>query len=148
MSTRNNNSAMQQQIGGDHYKKLAIQPMEYAFKNHLDPLQFSVVKYVTRFRDKAGKQDLEKAKHCIDMLIEFEYGQQKPINKFNPMSTKPNEKENVFLFTKDGECKLGFYYGKIWYVMAVRIDIDHVVTSMVEIYDSEQFEGWIYANAK
>lgn len=69
-----NKSAMQQQVGGDHYKKLAIQPMEYAFKNRLDPLQFSIVKYVTRFRDKAGKQDLEKAKHCIDMLIEMEYG--------------------------------------------------------------------------
>ena len=72
-----NQSAMRQQIGGSHYKNLAIQPMEYAYKNHLDPLQFSVVKYVTRFRDKAGKQDLEKAKHCIDMLIEMEYGNER-----------------------------------------------------------------------
>ena len=69
-----NDSAMQKQVGGDHYKKLPIQPMEYAYKNHLDPLQFSVVKYVTRFRDKDGLKDLEKAKHCIDMLIEMEYG--------------------------------------------------------------------------
>jgi hypothetical protein len=73
---RNEAPAMEKQVGGDHYKKLAIQPMEYAYKNHLDPLQFSVLKYITRFRDKDGLKDLEKAKHCIDMLIEMEYGEQ------------------------------------------------------------------------
>ena len=60
------------QISGDHYTKLAIQPMQYSMKNKLDALQHTVIKYVTRFRDKAGIEDLEKAKHCIDMLIEFE----------------------------------------------------------------------------
>ena len=70
----NQENAMERQVGGNHYKKYPIQPMEYAFKNRLDPLQFSIVKYVTRFRDKKGKEDLEKAKHCIDMLIELEYG--------------------------------------------------------------------------
>lgn len=65
-------SAMDTQVGGDHYKKLKIQPMEYSMANGLDACQHSVVRYVTRFRDKGGIQDLEKAKHCIDMLIEFE----------------------------------------------------------------------------
>ena len=60
------------QVGGDHYTKLAIQPMRYSMENGLDALQHTVVKYVTRFRDKNGIEDLEKAKHCIDMLIEFE----------------------------------------------------------------------------
>ena len=60
------------QVGGDHYTKLAIQPMRYSMENGLDALQYTVIKYVTRFRDKAGIEDLEKAKHCIDMLIEFE----------------------------------------------------------------------------
>ena len=60
------------QIGGDHYTKLAIQPMQYSMANKLDPLQHTVIKYVTRFRDKNGIEDIEKAKHCIDMLIEFE----------------------------------------------------------------------------
>jgi len=63
------------QVGGNYYKKLKIQPMEYAYHNKLDMCQASVVKYVTRFRDKNGKQDLEKAKHIIDMLIAFEYGE-------------------------------------------------------------------------
>lgn len=67
-------SPLETQIGGDHYTKLAIQPMQYSMENGLDPLQHTVIKYVTRFRDKNGIEDLEKAKHCIDMLIEFERG--------------------------------------------------------------------------
>ena len=65
-------SPLSTQIGGDHYTKLAIQPMRYSMENKLDPLQHTIIKYVTRFRDKNGIEDLEKAKHCIDMLIEFE----------------------------------------------------------------------------
>lgn len=60
------------QVGGDHYTKLAIQPMDYSMQNNLDPMQHTIIKYVTRFRDKNGIQDLEKARHVIDMLIEYE----------------------------------------------------------------------------
>lgn len=62
----------ERQVDGDHYQKLAIQPMQYSLLNGLDACQHTVIKYVTRFRDKGGIKDLEKAKHCIDMLIEFE----------------------------------------------------------------------------
>lgn len=65
-------SALDVQVGGDHYKKLKIQPMEYAMANGLDACQATAIKYITRFRDKGGVKDLEKAKHCIDMLIHFE----------------------------------------------------------------------------
>jgi len=65
-------SALDVQVGGDHYKKLKIQPMEYSMANGLDACQHTVVKYVTRFRDKGGIADLEKAKHTIDLLIQFE----------------------------------------------------------------------------
>jgi hypothetical protein len=60
------------QVGGQHYKDMAIQPMEYSMVNKLDPCQHTIIKYVSRFRAKGGIQDLEKAKHCIDMLISFE----------------------------------------------------------------------------
>lgn len=40
--------------------------------NKLDACQHTIIKYVTRFRDKNGIEDLEKAKHVIDMLIAFE----------------------------------------------------------------------------
>jgi hypothetical protein len=65
-------SALATQVGGDHYKKLAIQPMQYSMANKLDACQHTAIKYITRFRDKGGVADLEKAKHVIDMLIEFE----------------------------------------------------------------------------
>lgn len=60
------------QVGGDHYRKLPIQPFRYSMENGLDPMQHTIVKYVTRFRDKGGIADLEKAKQTIDLLIEWE----------------------------------------------------------------------------
>lgn len=61
------------QVGGNHYKDLKIQPIEYIHANGLDYFEGNVIKYITRHRNKNGKQDLEKAKHYIDLLIEFEY---------------------------------------------------------------------------
>ena len=49
--------ALKQQVGGDHYSKLAIQPVEYINKNNLTYLQGNVIKYVTRYKDKNGLQD-------------------------------------------------------------------------------------------
>lgn len=67
-------SALDTQEGGNHYKDMAIQPMTYSMKNKLDPCQHTAIKYISRFRDKDGIKDLRKAIHCIEMLIEFEYG--------------------------------------------------------------------------
>jgi hypothetical protein len=64
--------ALREQVGGDHYSKLAIQPVEYINKNKLSYLQGNVIKYVTRYKDKNGVEDLQKAKHYIDLLIELE----------------------------------------------------------------------------
>lgn len=68
------NNPLDTQIGGDHYKTMKIQPMEYSMANNLDACQHTAIKYITRFRQKGGIEDLEKAKHCIDMLIQFELG--------------------------------------------------------------------------
>ncbi len=67
-------TAINEQIGGDHYKHMPIQPMEYSMKNNLNACQHTAIKYVTRYKVKGGKQDLLKAIHCIEMLIEMEYG--------------------------------------------------------------------------
>lgn len=64
--------ALATQVGGDHYKTMKIQPMEYSMANGLDACQHTIVKYVTRFRSKGGIEDLKKARHTLDMLIEFE----------------------------------------------------------------------------
>lgn len=63
---------LQKQTGGTHYKGMAIQPAEYAEKNGLSLLEGNVVKYITRWKLKGQPlSDLEKAKHCIDLLIEI-----------------------------------------------------------------------------
>ena len=71
--TQESDDPFKTQIGGDHYSKVAIQPFTYSMANKLDPMQHTIIKYVHRFRDKGGRQDLEKAKHVIDMLIQWEY---------------------------------------------------------------------------
>jgi hypothetical protein len=65
-------SPLQVQVGGDHYKKYKIQPVEYVHANSIPFIEGSIIKYVTRWRDKNGVKDLEKAKHFIDLLIDLE----------------------------------------------------------------------------
>ena len=66
-------SPLRTQVGGDHYKAMPIQPIEFAMVNGLNACQSKVIKYVTRA--KAGKakriEDLAKAKHVIDIWIEL-----------------------------------------------------------------------------
>lgn len=66
------NGALVKQVGGSHYKDKAIQPIEYIHANKLGFCEGNVVKYVTRWKDKNGIADLEKAKHYIELLIELE----------------------------------------------------------------------------
>ena len=63
---------LKEQVGGDHYSKLAIQPAVYAEQNKLSYLQGTIIKYVTRYKDKGGVEDLAKAMHSIKILIELE----------------------------------------------------------------------------
>ena len=64
--------ALSKQVGGDHYKDKKIQPIEYIHANNLGFCVGNVIKYVTRYKDKNGIADLEKAKHYIELLIELE----------------------------------------------------------------------------
>jgi hypothetical protein len=64
--------ALDRQEGGGHYKNLPIQPVEYCHKNGLGFCESSVIKYVSRWKDKNGIEDLKKARHFIDLLIEME----------------------------------------------------------------------------
>ena len=69
-------TALDTQIGGEHYKKYAIQPVEFITKNKLGFLEGCVIKRICRYEDKNGREDLEKIKHEIDLLIELKYGSQ------------------------------------------------------------------------
>jgi len=60
------------QVGGDHYKAKAVQPWDFIIANGLGFLDGNIVKYVTRFRSKGGVEDLRKAQHYLEKLIEVE----------------------------------------------------------------------------
>ena len=58
------------QVGGNHYKGKAVQPWDYIVGNNLGYLEGNIVKYVSRWKDKNGVQDLRKAQHYLQKLIE------------------------------------------------------------------------------
>ena len=64
-------SNVDKQVGGDHYSSLPIQPMVFAHKNGLGFLEGSAIIYICRYKYKNGIEDLEKAKHYIELLIEL-----------------------------------------------------------------------------
>ena len=70
-------STYDKQIGGTHYRKMKIQPSKFVIENKLLFPEGNVIKYILRHQDKGGKQDLEKAKHMIDMIIERDYEEKK-----------------------------------------------------------------------
>jgi hypothetical protein len=63
-------SAKDYQVQGDHYASKAIQPIEYIMSNTVGFCEGNVIKYISRWREKGGLNDLLKAKHYIEFLIE------------------------------------------------------------------------------
>ncbi len=62
--------ARSKQVGGSHYKDKAMQPWDIIDAWELNFYAGNVVKYILRYRHKDGLQDLQKARHYIDKLIE------------------------------------------------------------------------------
>ena len=60
------------QVGGEHYRNKAIQPWDYIVSNNLGYLEGCVVKYVSRYKEKGGVQDLKKAAHYLQKLMEVQ----------------------------------------------------------------------------
>ena len=65
-------SELDRQIGGDHYKSFAIQPIEFIHKNKIGFIEGNIIKYTCRYRHKNKIEDLKKVEHYIKMLIELE----------------------------------------------------------------------------
>ena len=63
-------AAIDEQMGGDHYRKMAIQPIQFITANNLGFCEGNIIKYVCRWPQKGGVEDLKKARHYIDLLIE------------------------------------------------------------------------------
>ena len=63
--------SLKKQIGGNHYKKYKIQPIEFILKNNIGFCEANIIKYVLRFKEKGGVNDLLKAQHYIELLIDL-----------------------------------------------------------------------------
>lgn len=66
------------QVGGDHYKMLAIQPSIYIRRNKIGWYEGNAIKYITRHSIKGGRQDIEKAIHYLELLLLEDYGSTSP----------------------------------------------------------------------
>jgi hypothetical protein len=69
--------ALELQVGGDHYKNMKIQPVEFITANNLGFLEGNVVKYICRHHAKNGAEDIKKAIHYCEMLLATKYGENK-----------------------------------------------------------------------
>ena len=65
-------SALDRQVGGEHYKNFKIQPIEFIRANKLSFIQASIIKYICRFDKKNGNEDIDKAIHYCELLKELE----------------------------------------------------------------------------
>lgn len=61
------------QEGGSHYKKMAIQPIDFIYFNEIPFIEGNIIKYILRHKKKNGLEDLKKALHYLQILIEKEY---------------------------------------------------------------------------
>lgn len=69
-------TALDTQIGGDHYKTMKIQPVEFITANNIPFLEGNVIKYVSRHASKNGLADIEKAIHYLELIKELRYKDQ------------------------------------------------------------------------
>lgn len=80
--------ALDRQVGGDHYKSFEIQPAEYIYRNGIGFLEGNAIKYASRWKHKGGIDDLRKAIHCLEMLIQMELER-----KYEPVHGIPDKDE-------------------------------------------------------
>jgi hypothetical protein len=68
-------TALQKQVGGAHYAEMAFQPIEFITANNLSFLEGNIIKYVCRHKKKNGADDIKKAMHYCELLLQMEYGE-------------------------------------------------------------------------
>ena len=100
------------QVGGDHYSKMKIQPSEFINKNEMKFAEGNAIKYICRHVNKGGLQDLEKAKHYIDMIIERDYGDETEKSKvFAGVSIKdPVDSDDIKISYSNEELNGAIFY--------------------------------------
>jgi Protein of unknwon function (DUF3310) len=82
--------ALNNQAGGNHYRKMKIQPIEYIVANNIDFLAGNIIKYASRHASKGGAEDIRKIKHYCDLILEFVYGANSAVQSDNQPTQAPN----------------------------------------------------------
>jgi len=137
---------LDKQVGGNHYKDLAIQPVEYIFKNNIGYFEGCVIKYVTRWKNKGGVQDLEKAKHFLELLIALQNQKEGLLSPVQEEQEKESchefdSTEYRYLILADGSTPDNYYVGKF-----DKSDADNLYPKSVKFYSREEAEKFIRFN--
>ena len=122
--------ATEQQIGGGHYKDMAIQPIEFITKNNIPFIEGNIIKYICRWRAKGGVEDLQKARHYLDMLIDEDQPPDNPEQfKVGDLAQVINTHDNYY-----GEIgSISGIVGQIYYVNISGEDVAYLKTSIKKL---------------
>ena len=95
-----NHNALNHQVGGAHYRRLKIQPVQYIIANGIGFLAGNVIKYASRYAFKGGAADIRKIIHYCELILEFEYGEGPPSAQVQPKVISEGSIED---WRRDGE---------------------------------------------
>lgn len=96
---------LKKQVGGNHYKKMKIQPAEYIHANNIGFLEGEAISYISRWKDKNGIQDIEKAIHVLQILVQLEKAKNAPV-----MSLANNSQTTI----GEAAVRNQDYWARIW----------------------------------
>lgn len=105
---------LKSQVGGDHYKSLKIQPIEYITANNLGWCEGNIVKYITRWKQKNGLADIDKVIHYAQLL-----------KKLDSENGKPTGRSDIMVAEKEGDLWEPLGARKIKAVHAIRFADGH-----------------------
>lgn len=83
--------ATDDQVGGDHYKRMAIQPIEYTMRNNLGYNEGTVIAYVSRHEFKNGAEDIKKAIQHLQFILQYKYGEENDGGGTNEQNPRPTD---------------------------------------------------------
>lgn len=129
-------TALTEQVGGDHYRKMVIQPVQFAYAHRYDPCTFSILKYVSRHREKGGAEDLRKAAHFAKLRSELAevYGRAKFAPRPDAPTIQDYIEKNVIPLREASTLRMNHWWGTAPDQAATQ-DITFMLTQLcAEIY--------------
>lgn len=104
------NSALDIQVGGSHYKDSKIQPVEYIHANGIGFMEGSVIKYISRHNKKNGRQDVEKALHFCQLLLDLQYPAPVDETKARPLKIDSSTEKGYLVMRLAEQIMLSEHY--------------------------------------